>query len=173
MDAPYHMYSEPRSQRRHMRGRSALLCCSLAAAAAGLLALSLDDGESGPASLLWKPLATNLGIKLEPLDVAYIIIIRHGEKPPKGEHDNGLSPDGASRARYLQRCIASPYASIAFPLGAPTYVMASHGKKGRSHRPQDTARPVAEALGLRLDDDVLAPGREAGAAGGRVHGAAV
>lgn len=167
------MHSEPRSQRRHMRGRSALLCCSLAAAAAGLLALSLDDGESGPASLLWKPLATNLGIKLEPLDVAYIIIIRHGEKPPKGEHDNGLSPDGASRARYLQRCIASPYASIAFPLGAPTYVMASHGKKGRSHRPQDTARPVAEALGLRLDDDVLAPGREAGAAGGRVHGAAV
>ena len=86
----------------------------------------------------------------DPVEIAHVVIIRHGEK-----HDgDGLSEDGKARARYLQKCMTSPYASVALPLGKPTYVMASHGKPGKSHRPQDTAYPIAQTLRLKLDDNL-------------------
>jgi len=85
-----------------------------------------------------------------PAEVAHVVIIRHGEK----HEGDGLSEDGKLRAHYLKRCMTSPYASVALPLGQPTYVMASHGKPGKSHRPQDTASPIAQALGQKLDDSL-------------------
>jgi len=84
------------------------------------------------------------------VEVSHVVIIRHGEK-----HDgDGLSEDGNMRASYLKRCMTSPYTSVALPLGRPTYVMASHGHPGKSHRPQDTASPIAKEVGVKLDDSL-------------------
>jgi hypothetical protein len=83
-------------------------------------------------------------------DVAQIVIIRHGEK----DHGTGLSDVGAARAQYIARCMSTHHSSTALPRGPPTYVMASHGHPGNSHRPRDTVAPVARALGLSLDDSI-------------------
>ena len=120
---------------------------------AGLLlggALFVASGGSSGVSTLPLLGAREKSPAHHPVEIAHVVIIRHGEK-----HDgDGLSADGKARARYLQRCMTSPYASVALPLGKPTYVMASHGKPGKSHRPQDTAYPIAQTLRLKLDDDL-------------------
>jgi len=84
-------------------------------------------------------------------DRAYIVIIRHGEKPDKGDH---LSDIGERRAKYLARCMSQRAPTTALPIGRPSYVMASHGMSEHSQRPIETVLPLAKALGLQLDSDL-------------------
>ncbi|KAL1521450.1 hypothetical protein AB1Y20_021114 [Prymnesium parvum] len=122
--------------------------CATAAFVGMLLFASRGDGATHMFTAALR--RVSLVSTVFPVEVAYISIIRHGEK-----HDgDGLSDDGKMRAQYLTRCIISSGASVAFPLGHPTYVMASHGKPGKSYRTQATASPIAEALGIKLDDSL-------------------
>lgn len=86
----------------------------------------------------------------EASEVAYVVIIRHGEKPDSG---NGLSKEGKKRALYLANCMSGKRPSVMLPWGAPTYVMASYGHPDKSHRPIDTVTPLAQRLRLPLDTD--------------------
>lgn len=91
----------------------------------------------------------------EVAEMAYVILIRHGEKGSKGEADyNGLSPTGMKRAEYLARCMSSPLSSLALPAGPPKYLLASHTKPDKSHRAIDTAMPLAQRLGLKVHDQI-------------------
>jgi len=95
------------------------------------------------------PLATAVHEK------AHIVIIRHGEKDTRqSSTGQGLSDVGQKRAQYLARCMSQATPTVAMPFGPPTYVMASHGKPSKSHRPIDTVVPLAEALGVTLDSDI-------------------
>ena len=85
-------------------------------------------------------------------ELARIIIIRHGEKDHAS--GNGLAPAGRARAQYLARCMSQPARSLALPNGPPTLLMASESKKGKSHRSEDTVRPLADALHLDLDTSI-------------------
>jgi len=88
-------------------------------------------------------------------EMAYVVLIRHGEKGFKGDGDtNGLSLTGSHRAQYLARCMSSGDSSLAFPSGSPKYVMASHTKPEASHRAVDTARPTADALDVPLNANI-------------------
>jgi hypothetical protein len=91
----------------------------------------------------------------EVAEMAYVILIRHGEKGSKQEVDsNGLSPTGMKRAEYLARCMSDPSSSLALPAGPPKYVLASHTKPEKSHRAFDTAMPLARKLGLTVHDKI-------------------
>jgi hypothetical protein len=88
-------------------------------------------------------------------EMAYVIVIRHGEKPRKHEPDsNGLSATGVKRSLYLAECMSSTQSSLALPSGAPKYLLASHTKPDKSHRAIDTATPLANRLGLKVHDDI-------------------
>ncbi|HEU0301176.1 MAG TPA: histidine phosphatase family protein [Longimicrobium sp.] len=77
---------------------------------------------------------------------ANILLIRHGEKPETG---TGLAPAGQARAQayvaYFQN----------YPIGGDTlklqYIFATKDSKD-SHRPRLTVTPLADALGLKIDD---------------------
>jgi len=79
-------------------------------------------------------------------ETAIINIIRHGEKCASSGDD--LTAVGHSRADYLAQCMSSSTPSIAMPFGKATAVMAGEGK--HSLRPKETATPLAEKLGLKL-----------------------
>lgn len=79
---------------------------------------------------------------------AVVNIIRHGEKC--GDKDNGLSPEGQTRAEYLAECMSSATASRAMPHGKATAVMASKLQSGKTTRPHDTVVPLADKLGLEV-----------------------
>lgn len=81
--------------------------------------------------------------------MAIVNLIRHAEKSK--ESGDGLTEDGHHRAEYLARCMSRGDLNQVLPIGPPTMVMASHVRPGRSHRPRDTAKPLADALGLILD----------------------
>ena len=81
-----------------------------------------------------------------------VYIIRHGEKDHAS--GNGLAPAGRARAQYLARCMSQRARSLALPNGPPTLLMASESKKGKSHRSEDTVRPLADALHLDLDTSI-------------------
>lgn len=83
-------------------------------------------------------------------EVAYINIIRHGEKCSDDlDHGAGLTAVGFERAAYLGRCMSSKAPSAAMPFGAATAVMAGAGPPP-SVRPKDTVTPLADALNLTL-----------------------
>lgn len=80
-------------------------------------------------------------------DVAYINIIRHGEKCADSGDD--LTATGYARADYLARCMSADAQSAAMPFGKATAVMAGEGK--HSKRPKETATPLAKKLGVTLN----------------------
>ena len=123
---------------------------SIAASLAAIIVVGLSLSGDG---LSLSALSATVLLSRDPPvvhDVAQVVIIRHGEK----DQGTGLSDVGASRAQYIARCMSSRHSTTALPRGPPTYVMASHGHPGNSHRPRDTVAPVARALGLPLDDSI-------------------
>jgi hypothetical protein len=84
-----------------------------------------------------------------PRCVSRLVLVRHGEKS-RDDSDKNLTLDGQHRAAYLARC-AAVGGSAALALGAPTAIMASAVRPGKSHRPRDTVQPLATALGLSID----------------------
>jgi len=84
-----------------------------------------------------------------PRCVSRLVLVRHGEKS-RDDSDKNLTLDGQHRAAYLARC-AAVGGSAALALGAPTAIMASTVRPGKSHRPRDTVQPLATALGLSID----------------------
>lgn len=81
-------------------------------------------------------------------EVAYVVVMRHGEKVDKG---HGLSEAGIARSEYLARCTTAAQPSTLLPFGPPTYVMASHDTPTTAHRARQTALPIAAALGMELN----------------------
>lgn len=81
-----------------------------------------------------------------------VLLMRHGEKTAAS--GNGLSPEGIARAQYLARCLGTDELTRATPIGPVRAVIASATREGKSHRPRDTVRPLAEARGLLLRDSV-------------------
>jgi hypothetical protein len=81
---------------------------------------------------------------------AQIVIIRHGEKPPKGDE---LSQQGCERAYMLPNFFESN--SIVNRYGRPVAAYASQpDHAGSSMRPAETITPTAQALGLEVQDPV-------------------
>lgn len=79
-----------------------------------------------------------------------VILMRHGEKAK--DSGDTLSPLGERRAEYTARCLGTAgVRTNATRAGPVVGVVASAWKKGHSHRPIDTARPLAHSLGLPLD----------------------
>ena len=95
-----------------------------------------------------------------PRELAYVVIMRHGERS-LDKSDNGLTEDGTKRALYINKCVSHKGASAAFPLGAPTHLLASTRGKDGSHRPVDTLSPLAKTLKLPIGKadmfDIYAP----------------
>jgi broad specificity phosphatase PhoE len=91
-----------------------------------------------------------------------IMLIRHAEKPEKdavgvgsqGRHDDrDLVVRGWQRAGALARFFA-PIEDRCAPQGIepPRRIFAASGAKGRSKRSHETATPLAELLGIEIDD---------------------
>ena len=92
-----------------------------------------------------------------------VMFIRHGEKPSddgpphgvndKGEHDpHSLSVRGWTRAGALAALFA--HAPAESQLVVPQRIMATkHNDEYKSKREVDTARPLAQRLGLTIDQD--------------------
>jgi phosphohistidine phosphatase SixA len=74
-----------------------------------------------------------------------ILLLRHAEKPADPE-DPTLAPEGAERARRLAQMLPTRYGTI-------DAVYATAASK-HSNRPILTAQPLADALQLRVIDDV-------------------
>ena len=79
---------------------------------------------------------------------ALIMIIRHAEKPEKALHSPDLTEVGRQRAATLPNLFAGP--TPAFP--KPDYLFATAVSKN-SRRPIETATPLAQALGEKLNID--------------------
>jgi hypothetical protein len=79
---------------------------------------------------------------------AQIVILRHGEKPANG---NDLSPQGYQRANALPGLFKSDPALLHFGTPAAVYAMGPKGPDG-TERPIETVTPLAQALGLTLQD---------------------
>ena len=69
-----------------------------------------------------------------------ILIFRHAEKPDEGKH---LSVAGWERAERLVELVETKY-------GKPDKIFAASNSK-ESHRPVETAAPLAKRFGLKID----------------------
>ncbi len=74
---------------------------------------------------------------------AEVLIVRHAEQPTHGSQVH-LSAIGRARAAALPRLFPARFA-------APTVLFATRASK-ESNRPFETLQPLAQALGLRIDD---------------------
>src|ERR1700683_1646451 len=74
---------------------------------------------------------------------AEVLIVRHAEQPTHGSQVH-LSAIGRARAAALPRLFPAPFA-------APTVLFATRASK-ESNRSVETLQPLAQALGLRIDD---------------------
>lgn len=79
---------------------------------------------------------------------ATILILRHAEKPSNHSNEH-LSLTGFQRAAAL-----SPYFQGNFP-GTNHIFAAGVGLHSPSHRPVETIKPLANALGKKIHDDYL------------------
>lgn len=84
-----------------------------------------------------------------------VILIRHGEKPPKTDHSPHLNPTGVERAQRLP-LLFSPGRSAVLP--PPDVLFATHASAS-SNREYETLHPLAQALHLEIntqygEDDV-------------------
>ena len=80
-------------------------------------------------------------------DYAVIIWTRHGERSDN-KTDIHLTPEGYERARYMNKCIGRE-PSVAFPLGAPTRMLAS--VREDSVRPTESLQAIAKKLDVKLE----------------------
>jgi hypothetical protein len=78
-----------------------------------------------------------------------VILIRHAEKPPKSDHSPDLTPIGVERAKRIPSLF---YPSSTATLPHPDYLFAAH-IRASSNRPVETATPLAQALGMKLNDE--------------------
>jgi hypothetical protein len=79
-----------------------------------------------------------------------VLIIRHAEKPPPADKSVHISEQGEMRAKALYQLFeASPNRPDPFP--KPDFLFATH-KTENSHRPIETATPLAKKLELPLND---------------------
>jgi hypothetical protein len=83
---------------------------------------------------------------------ATIYLIRHAEKLTDGRED--LSPAGFARAAVLAQIFIPPPGSARTPLPRPDFLFATHASK-HSNRPVETITPLAAALNLPIDSDIL------------------
>ncbi|KKA29066.1 hypothetical protein TD95_005257 [Thielaviopsis punctulata] len=110
---------------------------SLASAAAAIITTDLSLPDIITANIPNTPLSEES--KHRPT----VYLIRHGEKPKKG---NGLSAVGVQRAQCL-RTIFGDHSD--YHIG---HIMAQKPKSnGKQKRPFDTVKPLAKDLGLKVD----------------------
>jgi len=88
-----------------------------------------------------------------------INFIRHGEKFYNDTNDTHLSIDGFHRAKYIERCVGAPVATLAFPNGHPTKLLAGSRTDNVtgadiSVRPSETIQPLGNKLGLPIKADI-------------------
>jgi hypothetical protein len=74
-----------------------------------------------------------------------LLVLRHAEKPGS-KKDPHLSPEGQARAERLVSFIPAAF-------GKPDFLIAAARGK-RSDRPVETLRPLAQALGLLIMDEI-------------------
>src|SRR5580658_2000425 len=79
-----------------------------------------------------------------------VIVIRHGEKPPKKEHSPDLTAIGQERAKRIPGLFAGS-ANRKAVVPHPDALFATHASPG-SNREIETLTPLARALNLPLDD---------------------
>lgn len=84
--------------------------------------------------------------KLRGLADTTVLIVRHAEKPA---HGTGLAPAGQARAQAYVRYFES-FAVDGQPLRPDTLVATADSR--HSDRPELTLQPLAQALGLPIDD---------------------
>ncbi|MFD7903545.1 histidine phosphatase family protein [Kitasatospora sp. NPDC059747] len=89
---------------------------------------------------------------------AFVMIIRHGEKPDgstpgldeNGKHDSkSLTERGWSRAKALPRLFDPPATGLRKP--ARIYAASDQGPLAGAHRMRQTVTPLGAALGLKVD----------------------
>ena len=80
---------------------------------------------------------------------ARILIIRHAEKPAKGEPSDDLSPEGFKRAEALPQLFGAS-AARSRPLAKPDFIFAA-AKSKHSNRSVETVTPLAKKLALDID----------------------
>ena len=83
---------------------------------------------------------------------AVVYLIRHAEKLTDGRED--LSEKGFARAQVLVRMFVPAAGEERVPLLKPEVVIATH-RSAHSNRPVETVTPLAEALGVPVESDVL------------------
>jgi hypothetical protein len=123
------------------------------AASAGLVAGCAAGGPlSGPAT--GPPAGGRVG--------AFIMIIRHGEKPSDDDSSPGIDPDGTAnshsltargwaRARALADLFAPPTGAPRPGLARPTAIYAAGGSGGEGLRTRETVAALAARLGVSID----------------------
>jgi hypothetical protein len=96
-----------------------------------------------------------------------IQIIRHAEKPTDdpqtlgvdssgNENPECLIPLGWQRAGALATLFDPSHGTIAPGLATPRTIFAAGvGKHSNSHRPKETVKPLADKLGLKIDESFL------------------
>lgn len=72
-----------------------------------------------------------------------ILVMRHAEKPNTGG-DIHLAPEGATRAQHLVTYIPSTF-------GSPQFLVATQ-QSVDSNRPWETIEPLAQSIGVKIDD---------------------
>ncbi|QHN03370.1 histidine phosphatase family protein [Granulicella sp. WH15] len=83
---------------------------------------------------------------------ATIYLIRHAEKLYDGRED--LSEAGFARAAVLAQLFIPPAGSSLVPLERPQVLIATHASK-KSNRPVETITPLAKALGLLIESNIM------------------
>ncbi len=79
---------------------------------------------------------------------ATVLLVRHAEKPPDADESIHLSAEGKKRADALPGLFEASKARPD-PLPKPDFVFATESSK-HSHRPAETAEPLAKALDLKV-----------------------
>nr|WP_223241964.1 hypothetical protein [Streptomyces sp. CBMA123] len=112
----------------------------------------------------------------DPGGAAFVMIIRHGEKPggsqpgldENGKHDSkSLTQRGWDRAKALPTLFAPPATGLRAP--ARIYAATDQGPMAGAHRMRQTVTPLGAKLGLTVDT-TYAESQETGLAGAALAG---
>jgi hypothetical protein len=115
----------------------------------GLLALGAPPLPNGPGCLYCR-LTRESGAEFTAVEhpnggPSRILLMRHADKPDDPE-DSDLSEAGIKRAEHLVTYIPQTF-------GKPDYIIATAHSK-HSNRPTETVQPLANALGMEVQDDI-------------------